>query len=31
MDSIKVKVQRRLDEDGVSLNAQCLDGCFDAW
>ena len=29
MESIKVKVQRRLDEDGVSLNAQCFDGWFD--
>ena len=24
-----MKVQRRLDEDGVSLNAQCFDGWFD--
>ena len=29
MDSIKVKVQHRLEETGVSMNVQCLDGCFD--
>ena len=29
MDSIKVKLLRRLDEDGASINVHCLDECFD--